>query len=150
MHFSKWSTAGNTSRLTKWICCEAILAHETVQPIGKRGRGAGCAASLFDHLPDSIIDLQAFDILRNIVQAPQQAERIPQSRERAHAETGGNSEPGLLSKFHHDPIFDGLDRNGERCLSAGGCTRMSSNLDDHPFAIAQGLCVQVAPVEFSQ
>ncbi len=101
-----------------------------------------------DGLPNSFAELNAFQILRKIVQAGEQAEWVAQRRPCRLTEACRDSEPRLLPEFDHDPIFYFLDVDRQRSLSTGHGSHACGDLHRHLFVLPQSLRVQIAAVEF--
>ncbi len=99
-------------------------------------------------LPNSVAELDAFQILRQIIQPAQQTKWIPQRRPRRLTEARRNPQPSLLAQLDHDPILGFLNVDCERGLPAGHGTHVRGDLHCHFVLCADGLRVQVAAVEF--
>ena len=106
--------------------------------------------SLRDDLPDAVIDLKVFDILGNIVEASEQAERILESRQCAHPEAGCHAQPGLLPQLDHDPLFERLNGYRHGGLSARHGIGPAANLNNDPVALTQRLRAHISLIEFGQ
>lgn len=128
----------------------AILTSSAFEVFGKFRRSPGRARGAGDHSPDPVADLKVFDILRNIIQPPQQAERVANGGERRCAEACRHAQPGLLTQLDHDAFLEGLNRHRHRRLPARHRPRTSAHLHNNPVFIPQRLRPQVALVKLRQ
>lgn len=67
-----------------------------------------CAKSsdrFINGFPNLFAKLNAFQILREIVQAREQAERVAKRRPRSLTEARRDTQPRLLTELDHDAIF---------------------------------------------
>lgn len=88
----------------------------------------GCDGAL-DDPPYSVAELDALEILGQIVQPPQQTERIPYCRKGCVAKAGRHPEPGLAAHLDDDPVLVPANIDGQRCLSSGHGPSAGRNLD---------------------
>jgi len=102
-----------------------------------------------DCLPYIFTELYVFDVLREIIQPAEQAERIPERGYGSMTQACRHSQPGLLPQIHHDPILHVLDVDGECGLSARHGAHAGRNLYCHSLLIANHLCMQVSAIKFS-
>jgi len=147
---SKWSPAGNAGGFVKRIGRAAVLADDLAQAFRELVRYTGGCDLAGNHLPDALFQLQAFDILRQIVKASDEGERVSQQPECRLPEAGCNAQPGLLAKLYHDPIRNLLKIDRQRGLTSRRCSLARSDLNSHIIALSQDLRANITPVEFRQ
>ena len=104
-------------------------------------RGAKRGDGFINSLPDLFAQLNAFKVLREIVEPRKQAERIPKRRPCRLTEARGNSHPCLLTEFDHDAVFNCLNADGEGGLPAGHRAGARGDLDCHFILLPDGLRV---------
>src|SRR5512133_3469926 len=103
--FTHRCAACNAVPATDRVGSSAEFTGDARQSFRKRVGGTHGNDSLVDDVPDFIAELHAFDILSEVVQTAQQAERIAQRRKRGLTETRRYAKPSLLSLFHHHAIL---------------------------------------------
>ena len=104
--------------------------------------------SAFDDYPGLVCELHVFDVLGEVIQPAQQAERIPQGRNRSMPQARYYTQPGLLPDLYQDSVLDTLQVDRQRGLPAGGGASAGGDLDSHLILGSQNLGVHVAAVEF--
>ena len=148
MGVSQGRPAGQAACFTQGICGSAIFAGQARQLFGQCIRSLEGRDRAVNHLPGFFIELHALDVLSEIVQPPQQVERIPQRGKGSMTQACRHTQPGLLPQLHQNPILDGLKINRQRCMTAGLGTHAGRNLDRYLILFPQYLGVHVAAVEF--
>jgi hypothetical protein len=146
---SKRSATGDAGAFTKWIGGFTVLANDTLQTLGEFVRCAQSRRSVVYCSPHLFLQLHVFDILCEIIQPSQQTKRISEGRNGGLPEACRHAQPSLLADLDHDPIFNALDRNGQRGLPAGLCSHARDDLDCQIVGLSNCLGTQVAPIEFS-
>ncbi len=138
-----------TISLSQWIARPAELAGDASQPFRKSVRGAQGNNCAVYRLPDLVSQLDAFNILREVIQAVDQAEGVAKSCNRSVTQARSHSQPGLLAYFHHDPVFNSLDADGHGCLSTRGRAHSGGDLYSHFLFCPHKLRMKVPTVELS-
>lgn len=128
----------------------AKLACQAAHPVRKLVRGPGACRCAGNYLPDVLAELQVLNILCKVIKPANQVERVPEHGKSCLPETGCYPEPGLLSKFDHDPVVHRLDCNRDCGLTAGARPGMCPDLDSHFITFAQYLGVHTAVVELCE
>jgi hypothetical protein len=103
--------------------------------------------STLDHIPCLLVELNVFDILREIIQPAKQTEWIPKRRYGGVPQARRDPKPGLLTSLNHHPIFNFLYIDGKGGLPARHRAHARRNLHSHFVLIAYDLRMQVATIE---
>lgn len=103
--------------------------------------------SSINYFPYFLAQLHVLDILRQIVQPAEQAQRIAKRRPGCLTETRRDPKPGLLAHFRHDAIFNLLDVDRQRGLPARHCIRARCDLHRNFVFPADHLRVHIPAVE---
>jgi len=148
MHIPQRCTTRNTSRLAQWVGSATVFTSQTAHPVSELMGSAGAGCGLGYGLPDAFAELQTLDILGQIIQSADQAERVAKHRNRRLPEAGCYAEPGLLSKIDHNAICHLLNSDRDSGLPARYRSWTCPNLDSQLVALAKNLCPHVALVEF--
>lgn len=148
MDISERRTTGNAVTLPDGVRCSAEFTGNARQTIRKCMGGGQCDSCLVNHLPNVIVELDALDILGEIVQAVEQAKWIAQRRKRGLPDTRRDPEPRLFANVDHHPILNGLEGDRESSLSAGHGAQTGGNLYRHFVFRARYLGVEIATIEF--
>jgi hypothetical protein len=102
---------------------------------------------IIDDLPDAFCDLQILNILRQIIQPTEQAERVSPGRERGDPNIRSNTQPFLLPYLYGNTVFNFLNRNRERSLPAGRRTLAGRDLYHYLLIVPELPGDQITPVE---
>ena len=92
MCLSHWSTARNAIARSQSIGGSTVFAANTGQAFGEGIGGTPSDYRLVDTSPYTITQLDTFEVLCQVIEPTDQAERIPQRRE-------GGVEPGRAAPF---------------------------------------------------
>ena len=141
-------TAGQAAAFTEWIGRAAVIAGDARQALGELFGSAQVDNGPVDHVPDPVGELDVFDILGQVVEPAEQAERVAQGREGRLPEACGHAQPGLLADLQHHAVLHGLNVDRHGGVPAGAGAHAGGDLDGHFILCAQDLGVQVAAVEF--
>lgn len=144
---SQRGAAGDAGWFPKGIGSSTEFTCQATHAVRKLVRSASAGRCPGNDLPHVFAELQVFDILGQVVQAADQAERVSKRGERCLPEAGRYAEPGLLSELDHDPVCHLLDRDRESGLSTGGRAGMRANLNSHFITFAESLGVKIPTVE---
>ncbi len=139
--------ARNAVALPKRICRPAMLASYPRQPVRQSMRRALRRNRPVNNFPDLFAELDVFDILRQIVKPAQQAERISDRRPSRLTEARGDSQPSLITKLDHDPIFNFFDANRQGGLPSGHGACMRCDLNSQVLLRADNLRVHIPAVK---
>ncbi len=142
--------AGEAVRRAHFIGCITVRANHPAQALGELVRCARGADHFLNGLPDLITELDRGNVLGKVIQAPDQAEGIPESRQRGCSQTGSHAQPVLFPDLDGNAIFDSLDGHGCRRMAPGSPKPFGGNLDNHPVVAANFLRPVVALIEASE
>lgn len=140
-------TAGQAASLTDWIGRAAVLASEAAQPLGEGVSGPSCLCSLLDDSPDVVIQLDALDILSNVVKPSQNLQRAKERRCSRRAYAGRNTQPRLFAQFNHHPILDDMQPDGDCRLPTTPGTGGRGDLHGQRLGISRSLGAEVPAIK---
>ena len=147
LQVAQWRAASDAIVRVDGVARAAELAAQALQALRDLRAGPGCLRRLGHHLPDAVCNLQVLNVLRDVIQPPQQVPGIHQRRNDRLAHIGGHPQPGLLPNADHDPVVDLLNIDGQRRLSAAGSAGARGDLYVQGIAVANLLRAQIAAVE---
>jgi hypothetical protein len=99
------STTGHTTGFADGISRLAVAASDAAHALGKLEGSTSCLSGALDNLPDLFSQINALNILRQIVQAAHQVPGIQQGSQGSLPQTGDNSKPILFAHLHRNPIL---------------------------------------------
>ena len=103
---------------------------------------------MIHQFPNPIVQLNAFDVLRDVVEPAEQAKWIPQRRPGCLSETRRDSQPCLFPQLDHDPIFNLLNADCQRGLPTRHGAHSCCNLHRDFVLVAHRLRTHIPAVEF--
>ncbi len=106
LRIAQGGATGQAARLSGRVGGVAIRtgdAPEAFRQLETRSDGLGGALY---NAPYFVGESKVFDILSDVIQAGKQVEGILEDSQRADAQTGGNTDPGLLAQFYRNPVFN--------------------------------------------
>ena len=147
LYIAQRPATGQAAWLPNRVGRAAVFTREPGKFLRQGVGGVQRSHGPLDGFPGVFTELYTLDILGQIVQPAQKAERIAQRGHRGMAEARRQTEPGLLANVHQDAVFDGLQIDGHCGRPAGSEATACSYLYGHAIFVAQHLCVHAAAVE---
>lgn len=106
---SQGSAAGNAGAFAQGIRRSAVFTCDSAQSFGKRVGRAKSMDGAIDYSPHVFAELHTFEILGQVIQPAEQAERVAKGGKSRMAEAGSYTHPGLSTHFDHNAIFHRTD-----------------------------------------
>ena len=150
LDIAKRCAAGDAIPLARGVGGPAEKTFKPQQSLRYLRAGFARLGHRANHLPDFFVDLQVFNILRQIIQPSNQVPRVDQCGENGLPHAGGHTEPGLFTDRYQHTVFHLFDLDGYGGFSTAGGTRAGCDLYSHFVAAANRLCAQVAVIKIGQ
>lgn len=147
LHITQGGAACDAAGFADRIGGVTIFTDHTTKSFGKLLVGTCLVGDRIDDLPDILGELQIFDILGDIVQPPQQVERISQCKQGGDTQTGGGSKQCLIAYLDIYSVFKGFHLNTESGLSSGDGLCMGGDLNNQFIAGPVLLNTKITAVE---